>query len=104
MGLCDQLVMPSTGRKPDRPGHPPKRSRLQLAAQQPKYNQCTSHGGRSLVPNGAVALAESAQATMKLGVICPKALRWSVGEVFGHIADEQMLEVNRSLAVFLGVV
>lgn len=30
--------------------------------------------------------------------------RGRVGEVFGHITNEQMLEVSRSLAVFLGVV
>jgi mRNA interferase MazF len=29
--------------------------------------------------------------------------RERVGEVFGHLTDEQMLEVSRSLAVFLGV-
>ena len=30
--------------------------------------------------------------------------RARIGEPFGHVTDEQMLAVNRSLAVFLGVV
>jgi mRNA interferase MazF len=30
--------------------------------------------------------------------------RERIGEVFGHLAEEDMLAVNRSLAVFLGVV
>lgn len=30
--------------------------------------------------------------------------RAHVGEVFGHVTDEQMLAVSRSLAVFLGLV
>ncbi len=29
--------------------------------------------------------------------------RERVGEVFGHLSEEQMLEVSRSLAIFLGV-
>lgn len=31
-------------------------------------------------------------------------LRERVGEVFGHVTEEQMLAVSRSLAVFLGVI
>jgi mRNA interferase MazF len=30
--------------------------------------------------------------------------RGRVGEVFGHVTEEQMLAVSRSLAVFLGVI
>jgi mRNA interferase MazF len=31
-------------------------------------------------------------------------LRERVGKVFGRVTDEKMLEVNRSLAIFLGVI
>ena len=30
--------------------------------------------------------------------------RERIGEVFGHVSEEQMIAVNRSLAIFLGVI
>jgi mRNA interferase MazF len=34
----------------------------------------------------------------------PSVPRERIGEVFGHLAEEQMLAVSRSLALFLGII
>jgi mRNA interferase MazF len=45
------------------------------------------------------------QKTSDIMVDKPQSVpRERVGDAFGHVSAEQMLEVSRSLAVFLGVI
>jgi mRNA interferase MazF len=50
-------------------------------------------------------LANNLQKTSEIMVDKAQSVpRERVGEVFGHVTEEQMLAVSRSLAVFLGVI
>jgi mRNA interferase MazF len=49
--------------------------------------------------------ANNLQKTSEIMVDKPQSVpRERVGEVFGHVTEEQMLAVSRSMAVFLGVI
>jgi mRNA interferase MazF len=54
-----------------------------------------------LVPNAVNGLQKTSEIMVDKVQSVP---RERIGDAFGHVAAEQMLEVNRSLAVFLGVI
>ena len=54
-----------------------------------------------LEPDARNGLQKTSEIMVDKAQTVPRA---RIGEPFGHVTDEQMLAVNRSLAVFLGVV